>query len=111
MNYAWPVAAISSITNRVTGGVLTVGLSGMGVLSLVGGDVGGLMSCVGNSGVGPLVKFTVAFPLLYHYLGGVRHMVWDFFPDTVNNEQCATSSYALGGVAIVASTGLAFASF
>ena len=111
MNYAGPVAAISSITNRITGGALSVGLSGMGVLSLVGSDVGAVMASVGNSGVGPLAKFTVAFPLVYHYMGGVRHLVWDFFPETVNNEQCVTSSYALGGVALVASTGLAFASF
>jgi succinate dehydrogenase (ubiquinone) cytochrome b560 subunit len=111
MHYAWPVAAISSITNRVTGGALTVGLSGMGVLSLVGADVGAIMSSVGSSGVGPLAKFTVAFPLVYHYMGGVRHLVWDFYPDTVNNDQCATSSYALGGAAILLSTGLAFTSF
>merc|ERR1719267_432488 len=48
--FAFPIAAISSITNRV-------------------------------SGVAPLAKFVVAFPLVYHYLGGVRHVIWDNKPE------------------------------
>ena len=111
MHYAWPVAAISSITNRITGGCLSVGMSGMGFLAIMGSDVGGILSSIGNSGVGPLAKFCVAFPLTYHYVGGVRHLVWDFYPETVTNEKCATSSYAVGGVAIVVSAGLAMTSF
>lgn len=71
----------------------------------------GLMSCIGNSGVGPAAKFVVAFPFVYHYLGGVRHLVWDFYPETVNNEQCSASSYALGGAALLASAGLAATTF
>ncbi len=35
------------------------------------------MSALGSSGVGPAVKLAVSFPLVYHYLGAVRHTVSD----------------------------------
>lgn len=43
--------------------------------SLVGVDVPAMMSCIGSSAVGPLAKMAVAFPLSYHFLGGLRHIV------------------------------------
>jgi len=46
-------------------------------LALVHPDVAGLLCSLGNSPVAPVAKFAVAFPLLYHWLGGVRHTVWD----------------------------------
>ena len=42
--YAFPVTAISSITNRVTGVALSAGLFGIGAYSLIGGDAGLLMN-------------------------------------------------------------------
>lgn len=91
--------AISSIAIRGTGVGLAVGFYGAGIASLVGLDVADLMSTIGSSSVGPLAKFTVAFPFIYHYLGGVRHFVWDFFPEsTVNNKTAESSSFAMFGL-------------
>ncbi|CAM9609882.1 unnamed protein product, partial [Chrysoparadoxa australica] len=100
--YAFPIGAISSITNRVTGVALAVGFSAVGVTSLVGGDVAGMMAAVGDSGVAPLAKGVVAFPFIYHYLGAVRHTVWDYMPETVNNEGLdSTSKMLMAGSGIL----------
>lgn len=68
--YKFPVVAISSITNRVTGVGLFAGVSAIGAITLLGGDSPMLMKAIGQSAVGPIAKGIVAFPLIYHYLGG-----------------------------------------
>jgi succinate dehydrogenase (ubiquinone) cytochrome b560 subunit len=46
-----------------------------------------LMSAVGsaNFAIAAGAKFAVAFPLVYHYLGGLRHLVWDNNPEMLSN--------------------------
>lgn len=51
------------------------GVYGIGAASLVGCDAASLMNALGSSAAGPVVKGMVAFPLVYHYLGAVRHTV------------------------------------
>ena len=82
----------------MTGVGLWAGFVGAGALALTGADVPALMSTIGASSIGPAAKFVVAFPLTYHYLGGLRHFVWDYFPDNlITNEKVEVSSYVLGG--------------
>lgn len=107
--YAFPVAAISSITNRVTGVALALGGAGLGFAELVGGSGTALtiMQTIGASS-SPLIvasaKFCVAFPVSYHYLGAIRHLVWDAKPEFLTtNEEVAKSSYFLFGGALAAS--------
>lgn len=78
MHYKMPPAAISSIMNRVTGVAMTgamVALAGAGLT----GDAVALIESF--KALGPaavlLAKVGVTFPVLYHLLGGVRHLVWD----------------------------------
>lgn len=77
-HYKFPVGAISSITNRVTGVILSVGAGAAGYLALAG-DLPGAIATLQTSY--PLLVFpakaAVAFPLVYHYLGGLRHVYWD----------------------------------
>ena len=47
----------------------------MGYAALVGVDVPALASTLGSSSMGPLLKLSVAAPLLFHFAGGVRHFV------------------------------------
>ena len=82
--YAFHITALSSITNRVTGCALTFGAAG--VASLAG------------PAVATVAKFSVAFPCVYHYLGAVRHLVWDRFSDMLTNVDVVMASYALVGV-------------
>ena len=68
MHYKFPLAALTSIANRVTGTMLSVGFGAAGLLSL-GGDLG--TTIVAAKAAYPLLvfpaKFAVAFPLAYHY--------------------------------------------
>ena len=65
-----------------------------------------LMQSIGGSGavVAAGAKFSVAFPLVYHYLGGLRHFVWDSKPDLLTNVDVEKASYGLVGASLVIST-------
>lgn len=110
--YAFPIAALSSITIRVTGVALSFGAAGLGAAELVGGSGSSLMIMETIGGMGPLVaasaKFSVAFPCTYHYLGAIRHLAWDANPELLsNNTEVEQASYALFGASLVISAGLA----
>lgn len=108
--YAFPVGAISSITNRVTGCALSFGAFGLAGLELVAGSGTSLelMQMIGSQGflVTAPAKFVVSFPIIYHYFGAVRHFAWDYFPDLLTNEDVPKSSWALLGGSTVVSLGL-----
>jgi len=101
--YAFPVVALSSITVRITGVLLSVGCTGIAGGALVGADVPAMMSTLGDMGaLGYLAKFSVAFPVSYHFLGGCRHAVWDHMPEYVQNGAVEQASWALfGGSAVL----------
>jgi len=97
MIYAFPVVALSSITVRITGVLLTAGMGGVAAASLVGGDPAAIAASMGESGMAPFYKFCVAFPLTYHFMGGVRHAIWDAQPEHVTNDKVEQWSYMLAG--------------
>lgn len=74
----------------------------------MGADVPGLVHCAQNviPGFTPLSKFIVAFPLSYHYLGGMRHLVWDNAPKLLSTAQVAPTSYGILAAATVFSLGV-----
>lgn len=109
--YRFPIVAISSIANRVTGVMLSVGVAGIGALTLAGADTSSLMQALGATPVAPVFKFAVAFPLVYHYFGGVRHIMWDLQPDRLTNEDVSKSSYLLFGASGAVSLVMAFVKF
>jgi succinate dehydrogenase (ubiquinone) cytochrome b560 subunit len=77
-HYKFPLGAISSITNRATGCMLSVGTWAAAYIALTG-DLGAAINAFKEAA--PLLVFpakaVVAFPLIYHYLGGLRHVYWD----------------------------------
>lgn len=79
-HYKFPMIAISSVLNRITGVILTGGFTGAGIIAM-NGDLPGLISSLADSS--PLItfplKFALAYTVLYHYLGGLRHFAWDHF--------------------------------
>lgn len=79
-HYKFPVAALSSIANRVTGVALTFAFAGAGWVAL-SGDLPGTIGYVATTTPLLLIpmKFLVAYTLVYHYGGGIRHLVWDAF--------------------------------
>lgn len=109
--YALPVAAVASITTRVTGVMLSFGAFGIAGADLVAGPGTSLavMEGLGSSGmvVASGAKFAVSFPLVYHSLGALRHFVWDYFPDKyLNNIDVPKSSYILIGSSTAISLGM-----
>lgn len=126
--YKFPPAALSSITNRITGvalsageeyiffliqgpviitSVFVTGITGIAAVSLVGADAAHIMTCIGDSPVGVVARFAVAFPFVFHYMGGIRHIAWDNNPDMLTTDQVEKSSYVVIGAAVAVSTGLA----
>ena len=98
--YAFPVAALSSITTRITGVALSGGKSmldvssrcscshvirgavfvGSGVANAVTGDVDAALHMVqafkeSAPILVPLVKLPLSFAMVYHTLAGLRHLV------------------------------------
>jgi succinate dehydrogenase (ubiquinone) cytochrome b560 subunit len=111
--YAFPACALSSITTRVTGIALSFGSVSLGMVELIGGNgaAANLMSSIGSTPgiiVAPMAKFVVAFPLVYHYLGGLRHYIWDNNPDMLSNVDVEKASYVLVGTSVVLSAGTMF---
>ena len=92
--YKFPLGALSSITNRLTG----LSLSGIFVL-------GGLiqfcpipwerhyesLSLIQKK----TLHYTVLFPTLYHTFGGIRHFIWDKYPHLMTNKVAQRSSIFL----------------
>ena len=105
--YSFPVCALSSITTRVTGCALSFGGAGLGLVEIIGGNGAALelMSTIGGGGVmiGGVAKFSVAFPFIYHYLGALRHLVWDNSPEMLTNVDVEKASYALVGSSVLLS--------
>jgi len=105
--YSFPICALASITTRVTGCALSFGAAGLGALELIGGNgtALSLMSDIGNSGLvlSSGAKFAVAFPIVYHYFGGLRHLVWDNAPDMLTNVDVEKTSYGLIGASVLVS--------
>ena len=105
--YSFPVCALSSITTRVTGCALSFGGAGLGLVEIIGGNGAALelMSTIGSSGlmIAGIAKFSVAFPFIYHYLGGLRHLVWDNSPEMLTNVDVEKASYALVGSSVLLS--------
>ena len=107
--YAFPLGAISSITNRVTGCALSFGAFGLGAAELLGGSGTSLylMQLIGSQGflIASAAKFTVAFPVVYHFGGAVRHFMWDYKPEYLENADVEKSSIALIGISTLVSLG------
>ena len=54
------------------------GMTGAGLIALTG-DLPATIAALKHSSPVLLypIKAAVAFPLVYHYLGGLRHVIWD----------------------------------
>mmetsp|Transcript_31739 Transcript_31739/g.99753 ORF Transcript_31739/g.99753 Transcript_31739/m.99753 type:complete len:176 (+) Transcript_31739:61-588(+) len=111
--YRLPMIAYSSITVRITGGIAYAYIVGVTALALFGG-AGALEQAVQSLPEGgvtlPAAKFAVSWPFVYHWIGCVRHMVWDVFDvssKSFTNSLMRTSSYGIFAATTAISLGLA----
>jgi succinate dehydrogenase / fumarate reductase cytochrome b subunit len=80
--YHWPVNMAVSITHRATGIALSAGtvLIALWLLSVSSGlDSGSyqLFNSLVATPLGQVVLFGFVWSLAYHFLAGIRHLVWD----------------------------------
>jgi len=79
----WPhLPMMTSLTHRTTGIVMGVALYAISAgLLIMPGDFPTYIEAVKNAQLSPALLFTgktlMAFPLVYHYINGIRHLTWD----------------------------------
>ncbi|KAK3800133.1 hypothetical protein RRG08_015095 [Elysia crispata] len=76
------LAMMTSLTHRVTGVVMQVALTGGSIILLcLPGDFRQNLEYVRQLSLGPIIiiafKYILAFPVVYHFLNGIRHLAWD----------------------------------
>tara|TARA_Y100000591_G_scaffold331408_1_gene365253 strand:- start:280 stop:663 length:384 start_codon:yes stop_codon:yes gene_type:complete len=93
--YKFPITAISSIANRISG----IYMTGFGITS-------GLFFLSSETTKNTfydyyfnlefykqrLINCTVLYPIGYHFLGGIRHLVWDMYPNLLTKPSVTKSS-------------------
>jgi len=99
--YKFPITALSSITNRITGIYLTKLFLFGGVVSLFEYDKLLLYkynSCDKN--IKKIINYSIIFSGSYHTFGGIRHLIWDKFPQLLTKSNVALHSKLLFGITI-----------
>ena len=98
--YKFPIAAISSITNRVTGLGITGMYIGLGSSLLFNKNVLELYDKAPQPAK-TIINYTVLFPNIYHTFGGIRHFVWDKYPKYLTNVKVQNTSIAILGFSVI----------
>lgn len=96
--YKFPLAAISSITNRVSGMYITgLGFSCMFFSLLSKDKQEKYLSYYHNSNIyiQKSINSVFLYPFGYHIMGGLRHFLWDSFPNLLSKSGVAKSSKLL----------------
>jgi len=93
---------MTSLTHRTTGIVMGVVLYAAAVgLSVAPGDFPSYIEAAKNLQLATPLLFTakslMAFPLVYHYLNGLRHLSWDAGKGFEMKTQYKTGWLAVGG--------------
>jgi len=93
--YKFPLTAISSITNRVSGMYLTGIALFCGFFTLTTENFkNNFYTKYDNLSFYPkkMVNCIFFYPMGYHFMGGIRHLIWDSFPNLLTNSQAFRSS-------------------
>ncbi len=98
--YKFPITAVSSITNRLTGLALTGLFIGTGISNIFYLDLIKKYDKLENN-YKKVINYSVIFPATYHTFGGIRHFIWDKYPQLLNNKQVQKSSFLLMGGSVV----------
>eukprot|EP00947_MAST-08B_sp_MAST-8B-sp1_P006301 g6301.t1 len=81
-------------------------------MALAGADVAAFVGDIQQSAaLGPVARFTVGFPLVYHYVAGIRHVYWDKNPEALTNEDVYKTSVMVMAGSLGLSGVLAFVTF
>ena len=98
--YKFPVTALSSITNRITGVVISGGFIIVGISSFFPKQQETILQkyeSLKKYESMRIIKPILFFPIIFHTFGGIRHFLWDFKPQLLSNSKVTKSSYILFG--------------
>jgi len=109
--YKFPLTAISSITNRVSGMYIT----GIGLMTsffwLTNNEQKEIIYNKykeNNFYIKKIFNCIILYPFGYHFAGSIRHMIWDNFPKLLTNTKVAKSSKMLFIVSIIPTVALEY---
>tara|TARA_E500000178_G_scaffold347130_1_gene399892 strand:- start:65 stop:454 length:390 start_codon:yes stop_codon:yes gene_type:complete len=100
--YKFPLTAISSIGNRITGLALTGGYIISGTMLLCNKNPVEYYNKL-EKYPKTAINYAVIFPSFYHTYGGIRHFLWDKYPHLLTNIKVQRSSIALISVSLLSS--------
>ena len=110
-HYKFPIVALSSITNRITGCVLSGAVGVGGVIACVGGPEAVPETVELFKSHFPLLVFPakamLSFPFVYHGVAGLRHVIWDMSVFGIDNENAKKSSMFVFASSIVGAAAMA----
>ena len=110
-HYKFPIVALSSITNRITGCVLSGAVGVGGVIACVGGPEAVPETVELFKSQFPLLVFPakamLSFPFVYHGVAGLRHVIWDMSVFGIDNENAKKSSMFVFASSIVGAAAMA----
>ena len=102
--YKFPITAISSISTRLSGLYLSGLFIGGGVAKLINKDDYIYHKYLNlNNNYKSLLHYSVIVPSTYHTFGGIRHFIWDKYPQLMTNIKVTRSSYLLFGLSSLVS--------
>lgn len=111
--YRPQLTSVLSITHRITGILLAVGAFGLGgwLLAVAGGPAAyaTFAECAGGV-LGRLAVAGLTFSLIYHWLNGLRHLLWDVGWGLEIRRAYATG-WAVVALAAVGTIGVLMAAF
>ena len=107
--YGFPLTAISSITNRLTGLYLTGLFVGCGIYNLVPDPFKARTLTEHWKQMEPsyqkVFHYSIIAPTIYHTFGGLRHFLWEYQPKYLSNKFGKFSSLFLFGATILCTIG------
>jgi len=80
MGFAWPITAIASITHRIAGVVLFVGIGfALFALQVSLSDEAGFdaLKAMITSPIGKFITWGLLSALAYHFVAGIKHLIMD----------------------------------
>ena len=96
--YKFPITAISSISNRITGIYLSLSLYGYCGFNCLNTDTQNNLfkKYLNLHDISKLInKNILLFSISYHSFGGIRHLIWDNNPKLLTKNLLMKSNYVL----------------
>jgi succinate dehydrogenase / fumarate reductase cytochrome b subunit len=103
--YQWPVTMATSITHRVTGVGLALGMVLVAwwlVAISAGSEAFNQFIALAATPLGEVILFGFTWALAYHFLNGIRHLAWDLGYGFSKDNARLNSVLVIGGSIVLA---------